>query len=190
MDGRSINLSYIEDALATPDHVTDDPTDPTLIWSYRLRARMEINAIATKAMRCLGEACGPSDRAAFMTACTARQPVIRLQGPETFAASLAAAESPFAEAVRQVECVEQGRGNRHGAIDPGAALLQALDHQHAGVEVDTIALDLMEWGSIGLRPGFQGAAVRRRGDPVGGALAPDVSGQLSRSGVDVARSRG
>jgi hypothetical protein len=48
-------------------------------------------------------------------------------GPEAFVASLAAAGSPFAEAVRQVERVEQGRGDGHGAIDPGAAFLQALD---------------------------------------------------------------
>jgi hypothetical protein len=35
MDWRSILLSYIEETLAVPDRVTDDPTDPTLIRSYK-----------------------------------------------------------------------------------------------------------------------------------------------------------
>jgi hypothetical protein len=34
MDGRSIILACMEHAVAAPDRVTDDPTDPTLIRSY------------------------------------------------------------------------------------------------------------------------------------------------------------
>jgi hypothetical protein len=35
MGGRKIMLSYIEDALASPDRVTGDPTDPMLTRSYK-----------------------------------------------------------------------------------------------------------------------------------------------------------
>ena len=44
----------------------------------------------------------------------------------------------FADAVHEIERVEQGRGDGHGAVDPRLALLQGLEHQHAGGEVDTI----------------------------------------------------
>jgi hypothetical protein len=44
----------------------------------------------------------------------------------------------FADAVHEVEGVEQSRGDGHGAVDAALPLLQALDHQHAGAEVDAI----------------------------------------------------
>jgi hypothetical protein len=59
-------------------------------------------------------------------------------GPEAVAAPFAALGLPLADAVHQVEGVEQGRGHRHGAVDAALPLLQALDHQHAGGEVDAI----------------------------------------------------
>jgi hypothetical protein len=46
---------------------------------------------------------------------------------------------PLANAVHQVERLQQGRGNGDGAEDPAAAFLQALDHQHAGGEVHLAA---------------------------------------------------
>jgi hypothetical protein len=58
--------------------------------------------------------------------------------PETDATSLPAAALQFADAMHEIECFEQCRRHRHGAIEAGAALLQALEHQHAGGEVDTI----------------------------------------------------
>src|SRR4051794_36702603 len=73
----------------------------------------------------LGEACGPSSRAAAITSCTARQPVIRLQ-------------SQTADPVYEVERVQQGRGRGHAAVDPGPALLEALEGEHAGREVDPV----------------------------------------------------
>jgi hypothetical protein len=45
---------------------------------------------------------------------------------------------PLADAMHSVEGVEQGRGDGHGTIDAGAALFQALDHQHAGGEIHAI----------------------------------------------------
>ena len=44
----------------------------------------------------------------------------------------------FADAVHEIERVEQGRGDGHGAVDPRPALLQGLEHQNPGGEVDTI----------------------------------------------------
>jgi hypothetical protein len=40
--------------------------------------------------------------------------------------------------VHRVERVEQGRGDGHGTIDPRLALLQGLEHQHAGGEVHAV----------------------------------------------------
>ena len=59
-------------------------------------------------------------------------------GPEAHAAAFAAPGLQLADAVHHVERFEQGRGHGHGAIDAGAALLQALEHQHAGGEIDAI----------------------------------------------------
>jgi hypothetical protein len=42
----------------------------------------------------------------------------------------------LADALHQVERVEQGRG--HGAVDPAFPLPQALQHQDAGGEIDAI----------------------------------------------------
>ncbi len=86
----------------------------------------------------LGEACGPSSRAASMTEHTARQPVMRDQDQQAYTSPFTAAALQFADAMHHVERMEQGRGHRDGAVDPTAALLQALDHQHAGLEVNPI----------------------------------------------------
>ncbi len=59
-------------------------------------------------------------------------------GPEALAATFAAAPLQLANAVHQVERVEQGRGDGHGAVDPRLALLQRREHQHAGGEVHAI----------------------------------------------------
>ena len=40
--------------------------------------------------------------------------------------------------MHQVECVEEGRGDRDAAIDPVPALLEALEGEHAGGEVDPV----------------------------------------------------
>jgi len=44
----------------------------------------------------------------------------------------------LADAVHQVERVEQGRGDGDGAVDPAFPLLQALENQGASGEVDAI----------------------------------------------------
>jgi hypothetical protein len=44
----------------------------------------------------------------------------------------------FADAMHEIERFEQSRGNGHGAIDAGAALLEALEDQGAGGEIDPI----------------------------------------------------
>ena len=59
-------------------------------------------------------------------------------GPEAEAAPLAAAGLVFADAVHQVEGVEQGGGNGDGAVDAALAFFQALEDEHAGGEVDAI----------------------------------------------------
>ena len=55
--------------------------------------------------------------------------------PQSHATPLAAPPLQLAEAMHQVERVEQGRWDGYGTIDAGPALLEALDHQHAGGEV-------------------------------------------------------
>jgi hypothetical protein len=112
--------------------------------------------------RPFGEACGPSSRAACMTAWTARQPVMRDQGQRRSPRPFAALGLPLADAVHQVEGVEQGRGHRHGAVDAALPLLQALDHQHAGGEVDAIGGERQRLGeaAAGVGEGHaQGAGV-------------------------------
>jgi len=64
--------------------------------------------------RPLGEACGPSSSAAAMTAWTARQPVMRDQDPEARAAPFVALGLAFADAVHEVEGVEQRWEHGHG----------------------------------------------------------------------------
>ena len=86
----------------------------------------------------LGEACGPSRPAACHHRMHGAPAGHARPRPEPFATALAAAGLVLADAVHQVERVEQGRGDGHGAIDAGPALLQALDHQHAGGEVHAI----------------------------------------------------
>lgn len=59
-------------------------------------------------------------------------------GPEAFAAALVTAGLPLADAVHQVEGLEESGRHRHGAEDARAALLQAGEDQHAGGEVDPV----------------------------------------------------
>jgi len=59
-------------------------------------------------------------------------------GPQPLATAFAAAGLALADAMHQVERVEQSRGDGYGTIDAGPALFQALDHQHAGGEVHAI----------------------------------------------------
>jgi hypothetical protein len=59
-------------------------------------------------------------------------------GPEADAAAFATTRLELADAVHQVERVEQGRRDGHSAVDPRLALLQGLEHKHAGGEVDTV----------------------------------------------------
>jgi hypothetical protein len=66
----------------------------------------------------------------------------------------------LADAVHQVERVEQGRGDRHGAVDPRLALLQGLEHQHAGGEVHAVGGECQCLGqaAAGIGQGHAGGA--------------------------------
>ena len=103
----------------------------------------------------LGEAGTPSSPAACITACTARQPVIRAPRPEAHAAAFAAPCVQFANAVHHVEGIEQGRGYGHAAKNPGAALFEAFEHQHAGGEIDPVGGQRQGFGepAAGIRQG-------------------------------------
>ncbi len=63
---------------------------------------------------------------------------MRDQDQQAYTSPFTAAALQFADAMHHVERMEQGRGHRDGAVDPTAALLQAFDHQHAGLEVNPI----------------------------------------------------
>jgi hypothetical protein len=86
----------------------------------------------------LGEACGPSRSAVAITACTARQPVMRDQGARGGRRGLCH-DAPGARGCRaQGRAHRAGQGDGHSAVDPRLALLQGLEHKHAGGEVDTV----------------------------------------------------
>jgi hypothetical protein len=59
-------------------------------------------------------------------------------GPEANATPLATTRLELADAGHEVERVEQGRRDGHGAVDPRLALLRGLEHQRAGGEVHAV----------------------------------------------------
>jgi hypothetical protein len=99
-------------------------------------------------------------------------------GPERDALALAAPALQLADAVHHVERFEQGGRHWHGAIDTGAALLQAFDHQHAGGQIDAID---------GQRQGFRQTAA---GIGQGHAERPHLAVGRKRFGDDTLRRGG
>ena len=59
-------------------------------------------------------------------------------GPEMHIASFAALALQLADAVDHVERLEEGRGDGHGAVDAGAAFLEALEDKDASGQIDAI----------------------------------------------------
>ena len=59
-------------------------------------------------------------------------------GPEPDVPPLVATRLAFADTVDEIEGFEQGRGNRYRPVDPAATLLEGLEHQHAGGQIDPI----------------------------------------------------
>ena len=70
----------------------------------------------------LGEACGPSSPAASITAVHGAPAGHPAPGPEALPAPLATAGLQLADAVHQVERLEERRRHGHGTEDPGAAV--------------------------------------------------------------------
>lgn len=80
-------------------------------------------------------------------------------GPQPGGRSTATPALGLADAMHQVQGLEQGGGHRHGAIDPVLALLERGEHQHAAGQVHPVRRQGEGLGQAAARPG-QGHAQR------------------------------